>query len=259
MAINLGCTMQELVDAVNDASAAPSNMVTTDTAQTIKAAKTFSKEVAFDNQIRANGGVGTAGQVLTSQGTNKAPVWKTPSSGSTPSNMVTTNTNQTITGSKTFTGTLITEGVAAKFTNAVIGGDSGIILDCYELQGGGDSIFCVTAKGEDKGEVWFGDGSVDVNIALGSYTYISSDVILGASSTSYPKNIIQKTGMTLLTSPAANTIASTTYGASGISRSLGNHGYTISLPSSNGTLALTSQIPIKTAKLSGTTLSITLG
>lgn len=81
MAIDLGCTMQELVDAVNDASAAPSNMVTTDTAQTINAAKTFSKEVAFDNQIRANGGVGTAGQVLTSQGTNKAPVWKTPDGG----------------------------------------------------------------------------------------------------------------------------------------------------------------------------------
>ena len=84
MAVKLGSTMQELIDAVNDASAAPSNMVTTDTVQTINAAKTFSKEVAFDNQIRANGSVGTAGQVLTSQGTNKAPVWKTPSSGSEP-------------------------------------------------------------------------------------------------------------------------------------------------------------------------------
>lgn len=59
-----------------------SNIVTTDTVQTISAAKTFSKEVAFDNQIKANGSVGTVGQVLTSQGANKAPIWKTPSGGS---------------------------------------------------------------------------------------------------------------------------------------------------------------------------------
>lgn len=83
MAVKLGSTVQELIDAVNDASQVPSNMMTTDTSQTINAAKTFAKEVAFDNQIRANGGVGTAGQVLTSQGANKAPIWKTPSGGST--------------------------------------------------------------------------------------------------------------------------------------------------------------------------------
>ncbi len=108
MAIKLGSTVKELIDAVNDASQVPSNMVTTDTSQTINAAKTFAKEVAFDNQIRANGGVGTAGQVLTSQGANKAPIWKTPSGGSTPSNMVTTNTAQNITGTKTFLYTRVT-------------------------------------------------------------------------------------------------------------------------------------------------------
>lgn len=81
MAVKLGSTVKELIDAVNDASQVPSNMVTTDTSQTIDAAKTFAKEVAFDNQIRANGSVGTAGQVLTSQGANKAPIWKTPSGG----------------------------------------------------------------------------------------------------------------------------------------------------------------------------------
>lgn len=77
----------------------PTNYVTTDTAQTISGAKTFSKEVAFDNHIRANGGVGTDGQVLTSQGVDKPPVWKTVSA---PSNMVTTDTSQTITASKIF-------------------------------------------------------------------------------------------------------------------------------------------------------------
>ena len=83
MAVKLGSTVQELIDAVNDALQVPSNMMTTDTSQTINAAKTFAEEVAFDNHIRANGGVGTAGQVLTSQGANKAPIWKTPSGGST--------------------------------------------------------------------------------------------------------------------------------------------------------------------------------
>ena len=77
----------------------PTNYVTTDTAQTISGAKTFSKEVAFDNHIRANGGVGTDGQVLTSQGADKSPIWKTISA---PSNMVTTDTSQTIAASKIF-------------------------------------------------------------------------------------------------------------------------------------------------------------
>lgn len=255
------------------------NVVTTDTAQTISGKKTFGGEppvfdtgftatagttfdadAAFNTEldlncpIRTNNSLGTLGQVLVSQGETNAPKWL---DVPTPSNMVTTNTEQTITAKKNFTGGLAVDGSNAYFAN-VASNANGSIIDCYENEGNGDSIFSVYAKGADKGEVWFGDGSVDVNIALGSYTYISSDVMLGASSTSYPKNIVQKTGMTLLTSPSANTIASTTYGASGISRSLGNYGYTISLPSGNGTLALTNQIPIKTATLSGTTLSITL-
>lgn len=52
-------------------------VVTLSGAQTVTGAKTFKAEVAFDNQIRANGGVGTLGQVLTSQGAGKAPQWTT--------------------------------------------------------------------------------------------------------------------------------------------------------------------------------------
>lgn len=74
-------------------------VVTLSGTQTVTGAKTFSKEVAFDNHIRANGGVGTDGQVLTSQGVDKPPVWKTISA---PSNMVTTDTSQTIKASKVF-------------------------------------------------------------------------------------------------------------------------------------------------------------
>lgn len=55
----------------------PTNYVTTNTVQTIIAPKIFAKEVTFDNQIRVNDSVGTAGQVLTSQGDGKAPQWTT--------------------------------------------------------------------------------------------------------------------------------------------------------------------------------------
>ena len=241
MKIDLGCTMEQLVEAVNEASAAPSNMVTTDSAQTISGAKTFTKTTTFQNDIKANGSVGTSGQVLVSQGSGNSPKW---GDVPAPSNVVTTNTDQTITAKKNFNGGLAVDGSNAYFAN-VASNANGSIIDCYENEGTGDSIFSVYTTGGDKGEVFFGDGSVDVNISLGNYTYISSDFRLGASSTSYPRNIVQKTGMTLLTSPSANIIASTTYGASGISRSLGNYGYTISLPSRNGTLALTSDIPPK--------------
>lgn len=75
MKIDLGCTMEQLVEAVNEASAAPSNMVTTDSAQTINGAKTFTKTTTFRNDIKANGSAGTLGQVLMSQGAGNSPKW----------------------------------------------------------------------------------------------------------------------------------------------------------------------------------------
>lgn len=75
MKIDLGCTMEQLVEAVNEASAAPSNMVTTNSAQTISGAKTFTKTTTFQNDIKANGSAGTSGQVLISQGSGNSPKW----------------------------------------------------------------------------------------------------------------------------------------------------------------------------------------
>ncbi len=108
------------------------NVVTTDTAQTISGKKTFGGEppvfdtgftatagTTFDADatfnteldlncpIRANNSLGTSGQVLTSQGADKSPIWKT-FTASAPSNMVTTNTAQTITGNKTFSSSVTT-------------------------------------------------------------------------------------------------------------------------------------------------------
>lgn len=78
----------------------PSNMATTDSAQTISGAKTFTKTTTFQNDIKANGSVGTLGQVLMSQGASNSPKW---GDIPAPSNVVTIDTEQTITGLKTFT------------------------------------------------------------------------------------------------------------------------------------------------------------
>lgn len=237
MKIDLGCTMEQLVEAVNEASAAPSNMVTTDSAQTINGAKTFTKTTTFQNDVKANGSAGTSGQVLISRGSGNSPKW---GDVPAPTNVVTIDTAQTITAKKNFNGGLAVDGADAYFTN-VADNAGGSIIDCYENEGSGDSIFSVYADGENKGKVYFGDGSVDVNINLGSYTYISSNLVVGDGVNSYPRNIVSKAGMTLTTSATA----ATNYGPSSISRISGNYGYTIYLPSSGGTLALTSSVPPK--------------
>ena len=57
-------------------------------------------DIHFQGQLSVNGSAGTAGQVLTSGGSGAAPTWADPAA---PSNMVTTNTAQTISATKTFT------------------------------------------------------------------------------------------------------------------------------------------------------------
>lgn len=98
--IKKGVTILGVTGTLAETSAAPSNMVTTDSAQTISGAKTFTKTTTFQNDVKANGSVGTSGQVLVSQGAGKSPKW---GDAPAPSNVVTTDTAQTITGSKTFT------------------------------------------------------------------------------------------------------------------------------------------------------------
>lgn len=175
------------------------NVVTTDTAQTITGKKTFGGEppvfdtgftatagttfdadAAFNTELdlncplRANNSLGTLGQVLTSQGAGNSPQWK---NIPTPSNMVTTDTEQSISGVKRFV----------------------------------------------------------------------------SNSSQYPQTIISTNGIGIQSSQNNTTVYSTS-----ITKVSGGSPITINLPSSGGTLALTNQIPIKTATLSGTTLSITL-
>lgn len=101
------------------------NIVTLDTDQSIGGHKTFdtgftttaraifnssaefNEDLTLACPIMISNSAGTSGQVLTSQGTGKSPVWKT-FTASAPSNMVTTDTTQTITGNKTFSSSVTT-------------------------------------------------------------------------------------------------------------------------------------------------------
>lgn len=75
-----------------------------------------------------------------------------------------------------------------------------------------------------------------------------------SNSSQYPQTIISSNGMGIQSAPNDTIVYSTS-----ITKVSSGSPATINLPSSAGTLALTSDIPIKTATLSGTTLSITLG
>lgn len=62
---------------LSDIPSLPTNMVTTDGNQNITGVKTFDANVILNSTLQAGTRVGTAGQVLTSQGDGKAPQWTT--------------------------------------------------------------------------------------------------------------------------------------------------------------------------------------
>lgn len=249
------------------------NIVTLDTDQSIGGHKTFdtgftttaraifnssaefNEDLTLACPIMISNSAGTSGQVLTSQGDGKAPAWK---DVSMPSNMVTTDANQTITGSKIFQGGIELNQCSAVFANVANSGSANYIIDCYENSGNNDSLFAVKALGQDKGQVLFGDGTVDCSINFGEGSYITSDMLLcpTGGKTAYPQTKATKSYVSIKTSASAGTFYYDGYIVRAYSNTSPSN---INLPTSSGTLALTNQIPIKTATLSGTTLSITLG
>ena len=66
-----------IIAVTDDITNALKGYVTTDTPQQITGAKTFSATTEFTNAIKVSGVVGTAGQVMVSQGADKSPVWTT--------------------------------------------------------------------------------------------------------------------------------------------------------------------------------------
>lgn len=207
-----------------------------------KASPTFTGTVTLSGTttpLSVNSTVGAAGQVLTSQGMGKSPIWK---DVPIPGNMVTTDANQTITGYKTFQGGIELNECSAVFANVANSGSANYIIDCYENSGDNDSLFAVKALGQNKGQVLFGDGTVDCSINFGEGSYITSDMLLcpAAGKTAYPQLQVSKSYVAIKTSASAGTFYYDGY----IVRTHSNASPTnISLPSSAGTLALTSQIP----------------
>lgn len=70
-------TKSGTIALTTDIPSIPTNYVTTDTAQTISGAKTFTGNVILSNTLQAGTSVGTSGQVLVSNGADAAPTWKT--------------------------------------------------------------------------------------------------------------------------------------------------------------------------------------
>lgn len=70
-------TKSGTIALTSDIPSIPTNYVTTDTAQTISGAKTFTGNVILSNTLQAGTSVGTSGQVLVSNGADAAPTWQT--------------------------------------------------------------------------------------------------------------------------------------------------------------------------------------
>lgn len=220
---------------------------------------TVNGTATFQDEIRVNSSAGTLGQVLMSQGNGNSPQWK---DIPTPSNMVTTDTAQTITGQKI---------IQRLNVGAPDSGEGGF----YVIQGeaaGGDVYFQVTKDGVDidpdmhgislcmsgeaglSGQLLMSRGYVTSPIWTSDLTevYFKSDI----STQTYTK--LNNTGMGVYDTSGSSPL-SALYSTTAITRTVGSSSAVMSFPNKSGTLALTSDIPIKTATLNGTTLSITLG
>mgnify|MGYP006921152647 CR=1 FL=1 len=105
----------------------------------------------------------------------------------------------------------------------------------------------------------------------GSNTFAGSNTFTGVnifeknitcrttSGNSLTRTLISDTGFSVGSGTGSSILTDTVYGQTNITRKIpGGNDYTVSLPSKAGTIALTGDIPIKSATLDGTTLSITL-
>lgn len=145
-----------------------------------KADPTFTGVVTLGNNAALNvrSSVGTSGQVLTSRGTD-SPEW---ANVPAPSNMVTIDTTQSISGSKTFEKNITFKGQSANT----------YLFDCYAADGQGDTIVGVflntvdSANGESKGELKLGDGNAECAIALKNSYGTSGQVLTSQGSGKTP-------------------------------------------------------------------------
>ena len=215
-----------------------------------KASPTFTGTVTLsgaNTPLSVNSSVGTLGQVLTSQGPSSSPKW---GDVPTPSNMVTTDTTQTITGKKTIQ--RLDVGTQASDSDTT---DAGF----YVSQGAaadGDCLFAVTLDGVDidpdnhgvplmiqsepgnSGQILMSRGYATSPVWTSDLTevYFKSDT----STQKYAK--LNNTGMGVYDTSGSSPI-SAFYSTTGIRRVVGPSSLELSFPNKNGTIALTSDIP----------------
>lgn len=181
------------------------NIVTLDTDQSIGGHKTF--DTGFTTTARAifnssaefnedlilacpimiSNSAGTTGQVLTSQGPGNSPKW---GDVPAPTNVVTTNTSQTISGSKTFSAvTTYTGGITNKRSS------TGRFFDCYSSANGAtaSTIFGVylnnagTSSANPIGTVKIGSAGTQCAIKLAGSAGTSGQVIISQGDLKTPK------------------------------------------------------------------------
>lgn len=124
---------------------------------------------------------GTSGQVLTSQGEGKTPIWKT-FTASAPSNMVTTNTIQTISSQKYFSGTQVFRG-SVQISN----GGSGI-----EIFNTGDSFAVSLVIDESNG---LPEDGADVHLPVVDRQLVGDLYLIGAVSNGTKGQVLTSAGV----------------------------------------------------------------
>lgn len=139
------------------------SIVTTRIGDTDSKAEMMIGSTSAECSIRLNGEYGTSGQVLTSQGEGKTPVWTTIP---TPTNVVTIDGSQTITGAKYFSGGLVLSNplrVGSSLTSASAG-TSGQVL---------------TSRGSSGTPIWRTPSTLTITVNGQTYTFDgSSDVTI---------------------------------------------------------------------------------
>ena len=222
------------------------------------------KDVTLDGEsiVNSQGVVELHPTVMTD---GYVPVWdnteKVFKDGYNRNNVVTTDTAQTISGKKTFGGeppvfdTGFTATAGATFdADATFNTELDLNCPIRANNSLGTSGQVLISQGSGNSPKW-GDVPAPSNVVMTDTEQAISGVKRFVSNSSqYPQTIISSSGMGIQSSQDDTTVYSTS-----IMKISSGSPTTINLPSSSGTLALTSDIPIKTATLSGTTLSITLG
>ena len=144
--------------------------------QTFSGRKTFGDGINLTHSVQVNGSSGTAGQVLTSNGPDTPPQWKTPSSG-----------GNSVASVVDLTGSLIGGDAYFPFNNGEEGSFTGMIYCEYNTSAGdfefqiNDQIFSCTPASQDITLRVTIDRMYNGYVYYYYYTIISNDKLINNS------------------------------------------------------------------------------